>query len=445
MTHNVIDLVMSRVVEETEDPSRVLEVLMAVYAPAVSHDSGYTRADAFDFALDRIRFSMANWIKCHLPWMAWNKRACRFVYNNIDRMGLFFSDESVRQNAMVAMFVAFYRVNEPFLHWYTAGADTDDSVAEDMGKRTHPFGMSVAEYQRRSVRNVQNWPDFDHIIAAEDLPDAGTPTNIILPCSAPLARTQLITDLTERHIDPHIAIVLYDIKTMERVTESSSEDQDDDSGDDESVDDESVDDESVDDESVDDESVDDESVDDESVDDDDDVPEFIDSLIILAAETESWCLLEFLYERTDELKTSIKRDIAHCCRHIISQGAHVPPNRLSRCVHSVRGGDDNGVAVFNDLLEVERYITRAVTQYRGMSLLFSAIVLPTDDATRRAYVNFLLDAYTASLPRYQNFKFMNLVFASFIELVKSYVNMEVSVRTDILTAIEALKRQMRLS
>ena len=420
MTHNVIDLVMSRVVEETEDPSRVLEVLMAVYAPAVSHDSGYTRADAFDFALDRIRFSMANWIKCHLPWMAWNKRACRFVYNNIDRMGLFFSDESVRQNAMVAMFVAFYRVNEPFLHWYTAGADTDDSVAEDMGKRTHPFGMSVAEYQRRSVRNVQNWPDFDHIIAAEDLPDAGTPTNIILPCSAPLARTQLITDLTERHIDPHIAIVLYDIKTMERVTESSSEDQDDDSGDDESVDD-------------------------ESVDDDDDVPEFIDSLIILAAETESWCLLEFLYERTDELKTSIKRDIAHCCRHIISQGAHVPPNRLSRCVHSVRGGDDNGVAVFNDLLEVERYITRAVTQYRGMSLLFSAIVLPTDDATRRAYVNFLLDAYTASLPRYQNFKFMNLVFASFIELVKSYVNMEVSVRTDILTAIEALKRQMRLS
>jgi len=420
MTHNVIDLVMSRVVEETEDPSRVLEVLMAVYAPAVSHDSGYTRADAFDFALDRIRFSMANWIKCHLPWMAWNKRACRFVYNNIDRMGLFFSDESVRQNAMVAMFVAFYRVNEPFLHWYTAGADTDDSVAEDMGKRTHPFGMSVAEYQRRSVRNVQNWPDFDHIIAAEDLPDAGTPTNIILPCSAPLARTQLITDLTERHIDPHIAIVLYDIKTMERVTESSSEDQDDDSGDDESVDD-------------------------ESVDDDDDVPEFIDSLIILAAETESWCLLEFLYERTHELKTSIKRDIAHCCRHIISQGAHVPPNRLSRCVHSVRGGDDNGVAVFNDLLEVERYITRAVTQYRGMSLLFSAIVLPTDDATRRAYVNFLLDAYTASLPRYQNFKFMNLVFASFIELVKSYVNMEVSVRTDILTAIEALKRQMRLS
>jgi len=420
MTHNVIDLVMSRVVEETEDPSRVLEVLMAVYAPAVSHDSGYTRADAFDFALDRIRFSMANWIKCHLPWMAWNKRACRFVYNNIDRMGLFFSDESVRQNAMVAMFVAFYRVNEPFLHWYTAGADTDDSVAEDMGKRTHPFGMSVAEYQRRSVRNVQNWPDFDHIIAAEDLPDAGTPTNIILPCSAPLARTQIITDLTERHIDPHIAIVLYDIKTMERVTESSSEDQDDDSGDDESVDD-------------------------ESVDDDDDVPEFIDSLIILAAETESWCLLEFLYERTHELKTSIKRDIAHCCRHIISQGAHVPPNRLSRCVHSVRGGDDNGVAVFNDLLEVERYITRAVTQYRGMSLLFSAIVLPTDDATRRAYVNFLLDAYTASLPRYQNFKFMNLVFASFIELVKSYVNMEVSVRTDILTAIEALKRQMRLS
>ena len=420
MTHNVIDLVMSRVVEETEDPSRVLEVLMAVYAPAVSHDSGYTRADAFDFALDRIRFSMANWIKCHLPWMAWNKRACRFVYNNIDRMGLFFSDESVRQNAMVAMFVAFYRVNEPFLHWYTAGADTDDSVAEDMGKRTHPFGMSVAEYQRRSVRNVQNWPDFDHIIAAEDLPDAGTPTNIILPCSAPLARTQLITDLTERHIDPHIAIVLYDIKTMERVTESSSEDQDDDSGDDESVDD-------------------------ESVDDDDDVPEFIDSLIILAAETESWCLLEFLYERTHELKTSIKRDIAHCCRHIISQGAHVPPNRLSRCVHSVKGGDDNGVAVFNDLLEVERYITRAVTQYRGMSLLFSAIVLPTDDATRRAYVNFLLDAYTASLPRYQNFKFMNLVFASFIELVKSYVNMEVSVRTDILTAIEALKRQMRLS